>query len=43
LIDFPEAKLKKIGAAPGGSKITNNVTKAWVPKVSAESVSASCI
>ena len=27
-IDFPEAKLKKIGAAPGGSKITNNVTKA---------------
>ena len=27
-IGLPEARLKKIGAAPGGSRITNKVTKA---------------
>jgi len=40
---LPEARPRKIGAAPGGSKITNNVTKACAPNVKAERVSASFI
>ena len=33
--DLSATKPKKIGVAPGGSMITNNVTKDWTAKVTA--------
>jgi hypothetical protein len=37
---LPATRAKKTGVAPGGSRITNNVTKACNPKVRADAARA---